>query len=157
MMSQHREEPTIAINEMHLIRGASAWTVAVPAGTYFLGDPGYAVPAADWMPLLESCGGHFGAGPPIGQVAGYQVVAFTTNYGDGEFWDQYGHFYGVDAGLIGLVPSAANWKRPMKELRRLGRIVQFKKPTLATTDDEGRTQFGKYRIDTTLVPPYADL
>lgn len=40
----------------------------------------------------------------------------STAYGDGEYYDQFGHRYGVDAGVIGMVPweileQQKKWKR----------------------------------------------
>ena len=34
---------------------SQGWTAKVPAGSYFLGDPCYAVPSHLWNELLDSC------------------------------------------------------------------------------------------------------
>ena len=39
---------------------------------------------------------------PFGQFAKFAVA--STAYGDGSYADQFGHEYGVDAGVIGIVP-----------------------------------------------------
>ncbi len=123
--------------------------VTVPAGTYFLGDPCYAVPDEDWMPLLESCD-YFNAdrndtGSPVGRVRGFEVLAFGTKYGDGEYLDQYGKSYPVDAGLIGLTPvgliADTGYALP------LGQIVSFDRETLCYEDD-GILTFGHIVINT---------
>lgn len=132
------------------------WRVSVPAGTYFLGDPCYAVPGADWLPLLESCG-YFGSEPggsPVGTVRGWQVLGFHTRYGDGEYRDQRGHVYGVDAGLIGLTPKGIDglfgWRHPEADLVAMdGQVVTFEHDIVATSDGtSGVLLFGRYRIDT---------
>lgn len=127
----------------------NGWTVQLPAGTYFLGDPCYAVPNDHWMPLLESCD-YFEASPVGTLPDGNQVLAFSTAYGDGQYRDQHGHLYAVDAGMIGLTPvlPAPGWRYANEDLRNLGRIVTFDHPFTATTDGEGRLAFGPYEIDT---------
>jgi hypothetical protein len=129
-----------------------AWEVGVPAGTYFLGDPCYAVPDPDWIPLLQSCG-YFGArqpSSPLGKVNGYQVLAFGTAHGDGLYHDQEGRAYGVDAGMIGLVPEAAFGPEAQGQVTMalLGQIVTFTHEVIARTDGHGRLEFGPYRINT---------
>ena len=79
-------------------------TVTAPAGEYFLGDPCYAVPQDDWMPLLQDAK-YFDN--PTGTVNGYTVIGFNTAYGDGSYRGTDGFDYGVDAGLIGLTPMSA--------------------------------------------------
>ena len=92
------------------------FTITVPAGTYWLGDPCYAVPDADWMPLLNSCDffNH-----PKGTVRGHHVYASGTRWGDGQYRGTDGHSYPVDAGLIGLVPEALVTEAPGSESRKL--------------------------------------
>ena len=120
--------------------------VVVPAGKYVLGDPCYSVPDEDWHMLLESCE-YFEK--PIGTVNGVQVLAFRTMYGDGEYKDNMGNKYGVDAGLIGLVPleyadlTQINWGKEGPV------IVEFKLNTHCYMHDEsGMLEFGAYKIPT---------
>ncbi len=125
---------------------AKAWTVTVPAGRYFLGDPCYAVPNEYWMPLLESC--EVFEGSPVGQANGLQVLAFGTVWGDGTYYDQHGASYPVDAGLIGLTPIAlAQQHNDFEQLEGLGCIVNFDSPTTCTKA-EGVLTFGPFSIDT---------
>lgn len=124
--------------------------VTVPAGEYFLGDPCYAVPDEDWMPLLESCG-YFAAdkanpnGSPVGEVRGFKVLSFGTKWGDGVYPDQFGNAYPVDAGMIGLTPVGLIKDRDYAN--RLGQFVTFDRDTTCY-DEDGILHFGKYRIDT---------
>lgn len=111
----------------------------IPAGTYYLGDPCYAVPDSEWGSLLDStdCFGN-----PEGFLSdGTRVVAFGTYYGDGEYYDQFGRDYGVDAGLIGLIP----WNDAFAGVG--GHKVEFDRDVFAD-EDHGILTFGNIVIDT---------
>lgn len=121
--------------------------VWVPAGTYVLGDPCYAVPDALWVEAGESC--DWWEASPIATVTAegkeYKILGFSTAYGDGSYNCRDGIEYPVDAGLIGLVPiELANPQDPHYPLNRL---VVFDRETLCTNDD-GVMQFGDIHIDT---------
>jgi hypothetical protein len=92
------------------------FTLTVPAGTYWLGDPCYSVPSDLWIPLLESCD-FFNL--PVGTVNGHKVYASPTAYGDGEYVGSDGYSYPVDAGLIGLVPEALVTEEPSGFSRKI--------------------------------------
>lgn len=125
---------------------ASTPTVTVPAGRYFLGDPCYAVPGGLWMPLLESCG-DFDASP-VGKVGGIEVLAFSTAWGDGTYYDQFENEFPVDAGLIGLTPiDLALQRETLGRLASMGLVVEFKTETLCVKAD-GQLRFGQYVIET---------
>ena len=117
--------------------------VIVPKGSYVIGDPCYAVPDKDWIALLETCN-YFES--PIGYVKDgmqkFPVLAFGTKWGDGCYRGTDGNEYGVDAGLIGLVPVEI-----VKDLSE-HTIVTFEKPTLCIDDTSGKLKFGHITIDT---------
>ena len=120
--------------------------VEVPAGSYYLGDPCYAVPDEHWDALLKSC--DYFNDTPIGEVAGYKVLAFNTAYGDGCYRDQFGNEFGVAAGMIGLVPLGLfNEQAFFDEYCHSAVVVKFNHPTICTTDGE-TLQFGKHVIRT---------
>jgi hypothetical protein len=126
--------------------GRGHWTVIVPAGKYVLGDPCYAVPDHLWIDLLESCG-IFGLdedGSPVGFINGHHVLGFSTAYGDGCYGGSDGYFYGVDAGLIGLVPYEL---AVGQEWGGQSRVVEFTVNTVCTNRG-GVMQFGNIEIDT---------
>jgi len=128
--------------------------VIVPAGKYWLCDPCYAVPENLWMQLLSTCD-YFSE--PVGTVTlskgiTYNVLGFSTAYGDGCYADQHGNAYPVDAGLIGLTPVELV---AMDRLEGLGTLVEFTEDTLCTNDG-GRMQFGKYKINTLDDDEYED-
>lgn len=125
---------------------ATEFVVEVPAGKYFMGDPCYAVPDKEWIPLLESCD-YFNS-TPIGKMSdGREVLGFSTAYGDGTYHDQYGNEFGVDAGMIGLVPVTEKEIKKNKQLVELGTIIDVKFPMTCSCRN-GFLTFGKYCIDT---------
>jgi hypothetical protein len=119
--------------------------VIVPKGNYVIGDPCYAVPDKDWLPLLETCN-YFES--PIGYVKDglqkFAVLAFGTKWGDGCYLGSDGHEYPVDAGLLGLVPVELLEDISQHE----GIIVNFPKDALCIDDGSGKLRFGHITIDT---------
>jgi hypothetical protein len=117
--------------------------VVVKAGQYAIGDPCYAVPDKDWIPLLESCN-YFES--PIGYVKDgiqkFPVLAFGTKWGDGCYRGTDGKAYPVDAGLIGLVPVEIIEDTADCEL------ITFDKDILCINDGSGKLRFGNITIDT---------
>lgn len=150
--------------------------VAVSAGHYFLGDPCYPFPNTGpdeprWIELLRSCG-YFDSNPsasdearygpwtgtpgPVGTVTvngvGYPVVAFSTYRGDGGFKGSDGFEYGVDAGMIGLVPvaliEALGRDYTDEWLATCGTILDADIGFVAETDGNGVMTFGTITINT---------
>lgn len=124
--------------------------VRVKAGKYFVGDPCYLFPHhPTWMELLESCD-YFNQ--PEGTVHGETVVASRTQYGDGRYESSIGVSFGVDAGLIGIVPEALG----LKCLKEGGiekpygvELVEFKEDfDFKTVDSEGTIRIGHITIFT---------
>ena len=121
------------------------WKAEVEKGKYYLGDPCYVFNDTDWDTLLDSCNVFEN---PIGIVRGYEILAFGTKYGDGEYIDNYGTLYPVDAGLIGLVPFDLIKKNYSEEkLESFGNVVEFKWKVICTSID-GVLTFGRYKINT---------
>ena len=105
----------------------------LPAGTYWLGDPCYVVgePHESWLKLVDAFYGEDKDIPHteirVVELNGQKMVWSNTNYGDGVYWGTNGFNYGVDAGLLGIVPvdlihpdSSENGSD-----RELGAIVEF--------------------------------
>src|ERR1700749_4210635 len=106
-------------------------TATVRAGTYFLGDPVYAVPDEDWPALVRDPDG-FPFTTAQASVRSCQVTGFPAA-GDGVYDDQYGAEYLVDSGTLGLVPQELYGQRADADgLARLGRIVTFGHEVTAT-------------------------
>ena len=73
------------------------------AGKYYIGDPGYAFQKREvWLDILYRS--DFFSNPSV-EIDGKVLCAFSTAWGDGEYLDQNGNSYPVDAGLIGAVPE----------------------------------------------------
>lgn len=133
---------------------SDAFNVQVPAGAYYVGDPCYAFDGEQWDALLESNDvfdtpvGTLVVPHPTkpGKTRTVHVVAFGTMHGDGLYSDDKGREYGVDAGLIGLVPAwfaAANAER----LPADATFVVFHKATDCTAEG-GLLTFGNIAIHT---------
>jgi hypothetical protein len=129
------------------------YTVVVPPGKYVLGDPCYCFSGTNaidhWEVLGESC--NWWQDHPIAsiQLDGiiYDVLAFSTKYGDGTYLDNMGREYSVDAGLIGLVPYELFKAVGGELMDRMHYVVEFKASAMCT-DNDGDMRFGKYHINT---------
>lgn len=128
-----------------------ALTTTVPAGTYYFGDPCYAVPNEFWMGLLNSC--NYFQDTLVGTVNGFTVYSAGTMYGDGEYYDSQGRAFPVDAGMIGLTPVALAEldKAAFKDgkLEVFGsHLITLTEPTEFSSDGEGRITLGGNVINT---------
>ena len=116
------------------------------AGKYWIGDPCYAVKDENWEPLLKKS--NFFAGDGIGywhgEYNGQIMFAAGTAYGDGSYQDNEGKEYGVDAGLLSIIPLEACDGDSMDG----GHVVEFK-DRVCVEVDEGVFSFGHIKIDTT--------
>ena len=113
----------------------------LPAGKYYIGDPCYVLgrPHSNWESVLDES--NFFENPYINK--GLTALAFGTAFGDGEYLDQDGRKYPVDAGLIGATPvKMATVKKPTGV-----HLLEFLEPFLCTTDG-AVICFGRIRIDT---------
>ena len=129
----------------------------LPAGTFYVGDPCYGFTSeageADnvWMEWLNTCYKNSDQEDPNrvmlmdGEVRGLRVVASGTKYGDGGYEDQYGRVYGVDAGLIGVIP-ASGWVTTDETPRGMHK-VEFPTPFHIGYDD-GTITIGDIAIET---------
>lgn len=129
-------------------------SVHMPAGTYFVGDPCYAVPDERWMEFLRLADPDvFGENPTRtdggvsrilnAELDGHPVLGIGTAYGDGEYEDQDGQTYPVDAGLIGLVDIGL----AQASGTALGSVATFDRPFECSYKD-GKIVLGHIVIDT---------
>lgn len=114
----------------------------IPAGSYFVGDPGYAFDDHGlWMELLESA--NFREQDLLqARARGHRFVASGTAYGDGTYEDGEGRRYPVDAGLIGVVPARADRETPWGMHR-----IEFAEDFVVSYED-GTIRIGPIAIDT---------
>ncbi len=111
----------------------------VPKGKYWLGDPCYCFkPHEKWTEVLKKSDffeREYKEGKRIS-------IAFRTTFGDGEYLDEEGNSYPVDAGLIGLTNIKLAIKKPFGS-----RLVEFTEPTICYKDG-GLLVFGNTKIQT---------
>jgi hypothetical protein len=112
-------------------------------GEYYIGDPCYVVEDDDWIKLLED-NNYFHDCNFI--YKGKKCYADGTAYGDGCYQDNHGEAYGVDAGLLGIIPVSII-KVNKKEMKRLGNVVKFTKD-FNVDSGNGIFHFGNITINT---------
>lgn len=121
-------------------------TATLPAGPYVIGDPCYMINDEHWVPWLEEadftipCREHV----LLANYRGQPAVGVSTAHGDGQYRDQYGNEYGVDAGLIGAVPTSA---LTAEQLECAETIVTFPQD-FTCYFDEGVIHIGHIEINT---------
>jgi len=121
--------------------------ITFPAGEYYLGDICYcfAHGTESWRELLDSCKSF---NDSVGILNNTKVLGFHTKYGDGSYDDNEGHSYGVDSGLIGLVPiELIEDNSTFRQNSECGRIVKFEEEFKCSNND-GRLYFGDITIET---------
>jgi hypothetical protein len=84
--------------------------IKMPPGTYYVGDPCYCFNDS-WDGLLKQTD-YFREPVARDSEDVPFVVAFSTEYGDGTYYDDDGRSYGVDAGLLGLVRVGSEDRSP---------------------------------------------
>jgi len=118
------------------------------AGKYYIGDPCYAVKDENWGKLIDDTG-CFG----IEDSECFENGCFTYNgsqcftkgtaYGDGCYTDNYGREYGVDAGLIGIMPIEVCDGDYIEG----GNVIMFEEDFYVSASN-GVFNFGNIEIDT---------
>jgi hypothetical protein len=123
----------------------------MPAGKYYVGDLCYVMDSDEWRQVCsiiikdnQCLDGEFEL-PDSRRFAIY-----GTAYGDGEYYDQYGHTYSVDAGSIGCVLMSDIRANKYDNLLDLGAILEFTEP-FETGSQGGQLQFGHVIIETDAV------
>ena len=115
--------------------------IEVDAGTYYIGDPGYAVAEEEWEAFLYDMLTHIGLG--------WGSVALFTLHGDGLYLDQHGNPYNVDSGLIGVFPvERVSSSVDREKMARLGQFHHFESSFLVEFDgDLEKVWFGDIEIN----------
>jgi hypothetical protein len=78
---------------------------------------------------------------------GRRFAIYSTRWGDGGYYDQYGHTYSVDAGSIGCILMLDIRANKYDNILDLGAILEFAEP-FETGSQGGQLQFGHVLIDT---------
>lgn len=123
--------------------------VKLPAGEYWVGDPCYGVPDEKWSEWLEAADFRNQMNLLVADIDGHTVVGVGTMHGDGQYEGTDGNSYGVDAGLIGVVPVEISDYSDDKFSR--GPVmfkVKFGHDFTCTWQEEGIINIGHIAIDT---------
>jgi hypothetical protein len=117
-------------------------------GKYYVGDLCYVFNDEDWD---QVCGviidGHSCLEGEFNLPDGRRFAIFNTAWGDGEYFDQNGHSYSVDAGCIGctLVDNISSDR--YKDLTELGSVVEFEE-SFTVYKKNGKIHIGHIVVDT---------
>jgi hypothetical protein len=134
-----------------------------PAGKYYIGDPCYAIKDENWIPLLDDTG-YLGLhkekenGEPLVNwddgLFSYRFrtcFAHGTAYGDGCYMSNTGLEFGVDAGLLSIIPFDVVDGDSIHG----GNIVDFNNCFMVWEED-GTFHFGNIVIPTKDEPEYEE-
>ena len=121
----------------------------MPAGRYYVGDLCYVMHDA-WTEAVDlmfpsAAEGYKSVEGVLTLKDGRQFAIFSTSYGDGVYYDQWGKDYGVDAGSIGCI-----LQKDIKDDTAnigLGNIVDFDQDFVVSSDGE-TLKFGDIIIHT---------
>ncbi len=114
-------------------------SIVMAPGIYWIGDLCYVLRQEEHDELSELGDGK------LTLASGKEMVRFWTQQGDGQFYDQWRNWYGVDSGSIGCVRHADIDRGD--DGADLGNVFEFKRP-FACRDSEGLLKFGNVTIDT---------
>ena len=131
-------------------------SVMFPAGKYYLGDPCYVISESNWSKMCNAtdCFEKSNCGTEnLFELNGVQFFGASTAHGDGIFYDQDRNEYGVDAGMLSIVPLSlvlAQGKETEESIqeRKLGRIFDFPKEFEVFVTEDHTFCFGDITIPT---------
>ena len=131
--------------------------MSMPAGRYYIGDLCYVMSDDEWDEFCsitikrdECLDGEFSLRD------GRRFATYGTRWGDGEYQDNYGNSYGVDAGLIGCIRVEDIRAEKYGNIERLGAIHEFATDFVTSggrgsRNWSGTIQFGRILIETDAV------
>jgi len=131
----------------------------MPAGRYYVGDLCYVI-GDEWHQVCAcTIQGNKIVDGEFELDDGRKFAIYSTAYGDGEYYDQYGHTYSVDAGSIGCVLMSDIRANKYDNLLDLGAILEFTEPFeteggRGSANWDGVIQIGHVEIATS--PEYED-
>jgi len=117
------------------------------AGTYYVGDLCYVISDDNWDKLLDET--NYLENDNL-TFKGESIWSHGTCYGDGSYTDQKGRKYGVDAGIIGIMPAHLR-----DDENENDNIITFEKDFEVSYED-GVFLFGDIQIDTGYTDEYED-
>lgn len=136
----------------------------MPAGVYYVGDLCYVMSDEEWQDFCKiTTEGRDCLDGEFTMPDGRRFATYSTKYGDGEYRDQYGYHYGVDAGLIGCILVDDIRAEKYDNLSSLGSIVKFEKDFNTKGGEEhsrccwdGVIHIGHVRIETDPIEEYEE-
>jgi len=136
--------------------------MTMPAGTYYIGDLCYVMTDDEWEDFCSiTIKGNECLDGEFEMPDGRKFATYGTAWGDGQYRDQLGNSYGVDAGLIGCI-RVEDIKKDCENLNRLGKVHKFETDFVTSGGRQlrksekwdGVIQFGRIHIETD--PVYED-
>jgi hypothetical protein len=119
----------------------------MPAGKYYVGDLCYVI-GDEWQQVCSLIiQGEKLVDGEFELPDGRRFAIYSTRWGDGEYYDQYGHTYSVDAGSIGCILMSDIRANKYDNLLDLGAILEFTEP-FETGSQGGQLKFDHVLIDT---------
>lgn len=121
-------------------------SATLPPGTYVVGDPCYSIPDEKWMEWLEAADytNNHREHVLVAEVDGRLCVGVSTYFGDGSYDGDDGNTYGVDAGLLGLVPIEVASKNSVGD----DRVLRTFQSEVVCEYNGGHVRLGPITIDT---------
>lgn len=126
----------------------------MPAGKYYVGDLCYVMNDKEWDQFCSiTTKGNQCLDGEFEMPDGRKFATYGTKFGDGEYRDQHGNRYAVDAGLIGCILVDDIRAEKYDNLEKLGAVHEFKTDFVTSGgrsdyDWTGTIQFGRIRIET---------
>lgn len=124
--------------------------MTMPAGKYYVGDLCY-VMHPEWK---EACDLFFAGrndhGCNDGEFNlsdGRRFASFGTKWGDGTYYSQFGHTFGVDAGLIGCIKVSDISESEIENISD-GAVIDFNEPFECSVNEDGLIKIGFVEIPT---------
>lgn len=128
--------------------------MTMPAGVYYVGDLCYVMSDDEWDDFCAiTIKGNKCIDGEFTMPDGRRFATFGTKWGDGEYYDQFGNSYGVDAGLIGCIKLSDIKAAKYGELGNLGALHTFSEDfdtygDCGQKEWNGKIRFGHLVIDT---------
>lgn len=126
----------------------------MPAGVYYVGDLCYVMSDEEWDEFCSlTIKGNNCIDGEFNLRDGRRFATYGTKFGDGEYRDQFGNTYSVDAGLIGCIRFEDIKTVKYENFEHLGKIIEYKSDFVTAggrqNDDwDGVIRIGKLRIET---------
>ncbi len=132
--------------------------MTMESGVYYVGDLCYVMTDEEWDDFCAiTIKGHECLDGEFEMPDGRRFATFGTKWGDGEYYDQFGNSYGVDAGLIGCIKLSDIKASKYDDIERLGAIHTFPKTFTTSGGRDEREWNGVIRIGHVMIDTDPDV